>query len=217
MKIVEWLWVLIQIGIGYNLVLPVFLLLIYNIRKSSKVVAVQPAAQLPDYGIIVTAYEYTQQLPAVVASLLQLGYERYHIYVVADKCDISNLSFPTEKVLLLKPEQVLGSNTRSHFYAISRFIRPHSHLTIIDSDNLTDSRYLDELNVYFGQGFNAVQGVREAKNLDSTYACLDAARDIYYHFYDGKVLFEPGHRRHWQDPEWRLRQRCIRNVLAIWM
>jgi cellulose synthase/poly-beta-1,6-N-acetylglucosamine synthase-like glycosyltransferase len=193
MKIVEWLWLLVQIGIGYNLVLPVFLLLIYNIRKTSKATTVSPTtAQLPDYGIIVTAYEYTQQLPAVVGSLLQLGYERYHIYVVADKCDISNLSFPKDKVSLLRPEQVLGSNTRSHFYAISRFIRPHSHLTIIDSDNLTDRNYLDELNVYFGQGFCAVQGVREAKNLDSTYACLDAARDIYYHFYDGKVLFGAG-------------------------
>jgi hypothetical protein len=41
-------------------------------------------------------------------------------------------------------------------------------------------------------GFAAVQGERKAKNLDTTYACLDAARDIYYHFYDGKLLFHIG-------------------------
>lgn len=193
MKILEWIGLTIQAAIGYNLIFPVFLLLIYGIRKAF--LSGGPAAiasQLPDYGIIVTAYEYTAQLPAVVGSLLQLDYERYHIYVVADKCDISNLHFPSDKVALLRPERVLGSNTRSHFYAIRRFIRPHSHLTIIDSDNLTDPAYLKELNVYFNQGFEAVQGVREAKNLDSTYACLDAARDIYYHFYDGKVLFGAG-------------------------
>ncbi|GGM87128.1 glycosyl transferase [Dyadobacter beijingensis] len=193
MKIVEWVWLATQVAIGYNLVFPVFLLLIYGIRKSvagaGKAVN---AGNLPDYGIIVTAYEYTAQLPAVVGSLLQLDYDRYHIYVVADKCDITNLHFPTDKVALLRPEQVLGSNTRSHFYAIRRFIRPHTHLTIIDSDNLTDPGYLHALNVYFNQGYEAVQGVREAKNLDSTYACLDAARDIYYHFYDGKVLFGAG-------------------------
>jgi hypothetical protein len=34
--------------------------------------------------------------------------------------------------------------------------------------------------------------VREAKNLNTNYACLDAARDIYYHFYDGKILFNVG-------------------------
>jgi len=192
MKILEWIGLAIQVGIGYNLVFPVFLLLIYGLRKA--VMSRRPAigSTLPDYGIIVTAYEYTAQLPAVVGSLLQLNYDRYHIYVVADKCDISNLHFPTDKVLLLRPEQVLGSNTRSHFYAIRRFIRPHTHLTIIDSDNLTDPEYLNELNIYFNQGYEVVQGVREAKNLDTTLARLDAARDIYYHFYDGKVLFGAG-------------------------
>lgn len=192
MKILEWIGLAIQAAIGYNLVFPVFLLLIYGIRKAFTSSRPATGGTLPDYGIIVTAYEYTAQLPAVVGSLLQLNYERYHIYVVADKCDISNLHFPVDKVALLRPEQVLGSNTRSHFYAIRRFIRAHTHLTIIDSDNLTDPEYLNELNVYFNQGYEAVQGVREAKNLDSTYACLDAARDIYYHFYDGKVLFGAG-------------------------
>jgi cellulose synthase/poly-beta-1,6-N-acetylglucosamine synthase-like glycosyltransferase len=192
MKIVEAVWLLIQFLIWFNLIFPVLLLLIYSLRGGEKRRPPHSAAAFPDYGIIVTAYEYTQQLPAVVASLLELNYERYHIYVVADKCDISGLHFPSDKVLLLRPEQVLGSNTRSHFHAIKNFIRPHSHLTIIDSDNLTDPQYLHELNTYFNQGFQAVQGVREAKNLDSTYACLDAARDIYYHFYDGKVLFGAG-------------------------
>ncbi|MGX5854890.1 glycosyltransferase [Dyadobacter jiangsuensis] len=192
MKILECIGVAIQAAIGYNLVFPVFLLLIYGLRKVVTTRQPTTGGGLPDYGIIVTAYEYTAQLPAVVASLLQLNYGRYHIYVVADKCDISNLHFPEDKVLMLRPAEVLGSNTRSHFYAIRRFIRPHTHLTIIDSDNLTDPQYLNELNVYFNQGYEAVQGVREAKNLDTTYACLDAARDIYYHFYDGKVLFGAG-------------------------
>ena len=193
MKIVEAVWFLIQVLIWYNLVFPVVLLLVYSIRGKDKLAPVNALVPgLPDYGVIVTAYEYTQQLPAVVASLLKLDYERFHIYVVADKCDITGLHFPADRVSLLRPEQVLGSNTRSHFYAIRNFIRPHSHLTIIDSDNLTDPQYLNELNVYFNAGFQAVQGVREAKNLDSTYACLDAARDIYYHFYDGKVLFGAG-------------------------
>jgi cellulose synthase/poly-beta-1,6-N-acetylglucosamine synthase-like glycosyltransferase len=193
MKLLEFIWLLIQGLIGFNLIFPVVLLLIYTVKKRlSKSSADSTSSIQPDYAIIVTAYQQTQQLPDVVNSLLKLNYSRYHIYVIADKCDITNLVFPSDKVLLLRPEQVLGSNTRSHFYAIKNFIRPHSHLTIIDSDNLTDPRYLDELNLYFNKGFQAVQGVREAKNLDSTYACLDAARDIYYHFYDGKVLFGTG-------------------------
>jgi cellulose synthase/poly-beta-1,6-N-acetylglucosamine synthase-like glycosyltransferase len=68
----------------------------------------------------------------------------------------------------------------------------HERLTIIDSDNLVDPYFLIELNKYFSSGYQAVQGERKAKNLNTAYACLDAARDIYYHFYDGVVLFGAG-------------------------
>jgi cellulose synthase/poly-beta-1,6-N-acetylglucosamine synthase-like glycosyltransferase len=187
------IWIIFQVIIGFNLVFPLLLFLFYGIRSS--VVTLNKESHLteaPDYGIIVTAYEQTDNLPAVVKSLLQLQYSHYLIYIVADKCDISNLHFNDDRVILLRPEETLASNTRSHFYAINHFVRPHSHLTIIDSDNLVRPDYLVELNEYFNYGFKAVQGIREAKNLDTTFACLDAARDIYYHFYDGKVLFGSG-------------------------
>jgi cellulose synthase/poly-beta-1,6-N-acetylglucosamine synthase-like glycosyltransferase len=145
-----------------------------------------------DYAVIVTAYQQTDLIPAVVDSLLKMNYSNYLIYIVADNCDVSGLKFDSDKVVLLRPAEVLSSNTRSHFYAIDRFIRPHERLTIIDSDNLVHSEYLNELNILFEKGHTAVQGVRSAKNLDTTFACLDAARDIYYHFYDGKLLYKLG-------------------------
>lgn len=184
-------WLIFQLIIGFNLVFPLLLYVIYLISNKAKVNS-GVFFEAPDYGIIVTAYQQTDSLPQVVQSLLKLKYPNYLIYIVADNCDISNLNFNDERVILLRPEHTLASNTRSHFYAIKRFERPHTYLTIIDSDNLVDPNYLDELNVYFAAGFSAVQGVREAKNLNTTVACLDAARDIYYHFYDGKVLFGAG-------------------------
>ncbi len=119
---------------------------------------------------------------------MKLNYENYIVYIVADKCDVSGLRFEDKRVVVLRPPETLGSNTRSHFYAIRNFIHEHDILTIIDSDNLVDPEYLNELNKYFHTAFSAVQGIRKAKNLDTTFACLDASRDIYYHFYDGQVL-----------------------------
>lgn len=145
-----------------------------------------------DYAIIVTAYEQTDLLPAVVESILKLNYQNYLIYVVADKCDISTLNFPNPKVILLRPETTLSSNIKSHFYAINRFKRLHDRVTIIDSDNLVHPEYLNKLNPFFDKGYQAVQGVREAKNLNTHYACLDAARDMYYRLIDNKILFEIG-------------------------
>lgn len=190
MSIGMFFWIIIQLTVGYNLLLPVLFFLFYSIKiKKARGIEIKEEA---DYAIIVTAYEQTTMLNNVVKSILQLNYNNYLIYIVADKCDISNLKFENSRVILLRPEETLGSNTRSHFYAINRFVRSHSHLTIIDSDNLVHPEYLNILNEYFNKGYSAVQGVRAAKNLNTTFACLDAARDIYYHFYDGKLLFELG-------------------------
>ena len=191
MKAVTVAWYIVQVIIGYNLVMPLFLYVIYLMKKKDPAqhpVSVQEA----DYAIIVTAYEQTTMLPEVVNSILKMNYRNFLVYIVADKCDISRLRFPSDKVLVLRPVETLASNTRSHFYAIRHFKRPHERLTIIDSDNLVHPEYLNQLNKQFDAGYQAVQGIRAAKNLNTTYACLDAARDIYYHFYDGKILFQAG-------------------------
>lgn len=188
--VVLWVcWIVLQIIIGYNLVLPVLIYLVSLFRKND---AFSIQKLDGDYAIIVTAYEQVTHIPEVVKSILKLNYSKYLVYIVADKCDISQLHFDDERIVILRPETTLASNTRSHFYAINNFKRKHNRLTIIDSDNLVHPEYLNELDVFFDNGFVAVQGLREAKNLNSTYACLDAARDIYYHFYDGKILFKAG-------------------------
>jgi cellulose synthase/poly-beta-1,6-N-acetylglucosamine synthase-like glycosyltransferase len=189
--VIDIVWWLLQILIGYNLVLPLLLFLLYTVVKKQYTTVSTTAAEV-SYGIIVTAYEQVHTLPAVVQSILQLQYTNYKIYIVADKCDISTLHFNDDRVIVLRPPTTLASNTKSHFYAINNFVQPHERLTIIDSDNLVHPNYLNALNKYFDIGFEAVQGIREAKNLNTTYACLDAARDIYYHFFDGKVLFALG-------------------------
>ena len=85
-------------------------------------------------------------MPAAVESILALDYKNYIVYIVADKCDVSGLKFDDERVVILKPEETIASNTGSHFYAINRFVRAHDVLTIVDSDNLVDPQYLNELN-----------------------------------------------------------------------
>lgn len=185
-----YIWVVIQILIGYNLVLPILFYLLWLLVRKRPLANTSNTER--DYAIIVTAYEQTHTLGVVVDSILALNYANYLVYIVADNCDISNLHFADARVIVLRPETVLKSNVKSHFYAINNFRRPHTHLTIIDSDNLVDKNYLKELDKYFDKGFAAVQGPRKPKNLDTTIAALDAARDVYYHFYDGEVLFNLG-------------------------
>ncbi|MES2875235.1 MAG: glycosyltransferase [Bacteroidota bacterium] len=190
MTLTKLVWILLQIFIGYHLILPMILYVLrsFMARRTHP----EQSSTEADYAIIVTAYEQTDLLPSVVGSILKLNYQNYLIYIVADKCDITTLKFTDPKVILLRPETTLSSNIKSHFYAIDRFKRPHDRVTIIDSDNLVHPEYLHMLDGLFNQGFQAVQGVREAKNLNTHYACLDAARDMYYRLIDNKILFEIG-------------------------
>ena len=181
----------VQIIIGYHLIFPLLLYGFYLIKGKKKTLA-GIAENEADYAVIITAYEQVHTIPAVVNSVLKSDYSNYLIYVVADKCDISSLNFDDKRVIVLRPEKTLANNIKSHFYAINNFQRSHERLTIIDSDNLVHNRYFHELNHWFNAGYQAVQGVREAKNLNTTLSCLDAARDVYYHFYDGKILFSLG-------------------------
>lgn len=182
---------ILQAYVLLNLIFPCFLWII-QFFKTKESDNCPTAGSEADYAVIVTAYKQTDLIPDVVASILKLNYHNYLIYVVADNCDISNLNFEDERVIVLRPAEVLSSNVKSHFHAIHNFERNHERLTIIDSDNLVDPNYLTELNKVFDCGYLAVQGVRAAKNLNTNYACLDAANDIYYRYVDKFLLTKAG-------------------------
>lgn len=184
-------WIILQIVIGFHLFFPLLLLLFSKLKSVKKSLIFDDNQDL-DFAIIITAYEETENLPDVVRAILNQTYQNFTIYLVADKCDTHSLFFDDERVHLLLPTHVIGSNTGSHTFAAERFIKKHDVVTIIDSDNIVDPNYLVEIKKSFDAGFKAVQGLRAAKNLDTNYACLDAARDIYYHFYDGEILFKSG-------------------------
>ena len=192
MDIFYYTWISVQLIIGFNLIFPLALYVFWRLKKINFLEHASTNSREFDYGIIVTAYEQVDTLSAVVNSILKMNYKNYVIYIVADNCDVSNIDFIDSRVILLQPPVILGSNIKSHLYAMENVIRNHDLITIIDSDNLVHPDYLNQLNLLFDAGFEAVQGVRKAKNLNTTIAALDAARDLYYHFYDGKLLFELG-------------------------
>src|SRR5271170_3342803 len=97
-KILNDAWIFIQIIIGYNLVVPAILFLVYII-KGKKRISPAKSNSSHDYAIIVTAYEQTDTLPPVIDSILKMNYEHYIVYIVADKCDISALKFDDERVV----------------------------------------------------------------------------------------------------------------------
>lgn len=171
------------------LVYPFFQTMLYNLKNPK---SLGYPVNETDIACIVTAYKESEIILPLVDSLLKQNYENYLIYVVADNCDISNLNFKSEKVILLKPPNVIGSKFKSIYFAIENFQRPHKALSIFDSDNLAHPGFLKETNKYFANNFVAVQGKRKAKNLNTNNACLDSANETYYNFTDREFNFRFG-------------------------
>ncbi len=142
-----------------------------------------------DFGIIVTAYQYTDNLPNAIDSLLNMKYQNFMVYVVCDNCPPFSYRENDERVVILHPPEIFTNQVKSHFYAIEKFKRQHNRIVIIDSDNLVDPNFLNELIPWFNRGYEAVQGVRTAKNINTTLACLDAIGELYYLYYDRIILF----------------------------
>ncbi|MGZ8543811.1 MAG: glycosyltransferase family 2 protein [Flavisolibacter sp.] len=179
------------------LLLPFFLTLIYLFKKLFRIGA--PHERLHavndkehDFAIIVTAHQETKFLFPLVDSVLKQQYQRYQVYVVADDCDISTLRFPDARVTILKPEQPLNAKIKSIDYALSKFVRHHDAMVILDADNLIHPAFLSVMNTFFQKGFRAVQSEFKAKNTDSDYERMDAMGDMFNFFLEREMRMELG-------------------------
>jgi cellulose synthase/poly-beta-1,6-N-acetylglucosamine synthase-like glycosyltransferase len=145
-----------------------------------------------DFAAIITAHQDTRFIAPLVDSFFKQHYKNFTVYLVADDCDTSNISFADNRIVLLTPPLALHSKIKSIQYAISNFIKEHDVLIIFDSDNLVHPNYLKNLNNYFQRDFKVVQTHMLSKNIENTYARLDSIGHIYYTFYERQVKMQLG-------------------------
>lgn len=167
-------WILI-----FYLVFP-FITVLFSLVHREK--PLEKAEKETDFACIITAFQNASIAIPLVDSLLKQTYGKFHIYFVADDCDISGIPVSASNLTLLKPEKKLGGKVKSINHALAHFKRNHEAVVIFDPDNLAKADFLSILNDYLHAGFKAVQGRRAAKNLDTIYACADATGEIYKNY-----------------------------------
>lgn len=193
----EFIYILFHLLVFVFLVLPFFNVLMAQFRKRERIPNEVTSKQ--DFGCIITAYKNADIAVPLIESLLKQNYarpegEKYFIYLVADECDVSNLlkiseHWDSERVEILKPETPLRLKAKSIIYAMERFKRAHTATVVFDADNLAHPNFLTEMNRYFEAGYDAVQGQRTAKNLDTVYACADSTGEIYKNYIERYVPY----------------------------
>ena len=131
-------------------------------------------------AVLVPAYKEDGIILSTARNLLELDYpvELRRIYIIAD-------SFKEETIAELRqlPLEVIvvsfdkSTKTKSLNAAFGRITEDFDIALICDADNMLAPDFLRRLNDAFAGGARAVQGRRVAKNLDTSFAILDACSE----------------------------------------
>jgi len=134
------------------------------------------------FATIITAYKNVEITAPLIESLLKQTYTNYEIFLVADCCNVELAKNIESKysINLILPQSPLNSKIKSIKTIVNQLDNSFDAIVIFDPDNLAHPNFLDKINNTMKQGFEAVQGLRTAKNLDTQIACLDALGEFYY-------------------------------------
>lgn len=146
-------------------------------RKISQKTNNGPAKRI---AILVPAYREDEIILSTAHNLLELDYPRdlFDIYIIADSFHPRTLSqLRTLPIQVLEVSFDKSTKARSLNEAFRRIGRRYDIALISDSDNLLAPDFLQKVNIAFLDGDRAVQGRRVAKNLDTSFAILDACSE----------------------------------------
>lgn len=145
-----------------------------------------------DFACVITVYKEKDIAWPLVRALLAQDYPHYHIYLVADGIEDKMDLMKDEKLTIYQPQPFLNSKVASLGLVLKEMAERHSHVVVFDPDNLVPSHFLRVISKFHANGFKAVQGKRIAKNIEGTYAALDALGEYYYDFAVRNLPFQLG-------------------------
>ena len=131
-------------------------------------------------ALLVAAYREDGIILSTAQNLLSLDYPRelYDVYIIADGFKPETLEqLRTMPLHVLEVSFEKSTKTKSLNEAFKRISRPYDIAIICDADNMMKDDFLGKVDGAFRDGARAVQGQRVAKNLDTSFAILDACSE----------------------------------------
>lgn len=131
-------------------------------------------------AILVPAYKEDSIIVATATNLINLDYpkELYDVYILADSFQVQTLEhlrkMPLYVIEVRFDKSTKAKSLNEGFRMISK---PYDAALICDADNFLARDFLRKIDYRFAGGARAVQGQRVAKNLDTSFAILDACSE----------------------------------------
>jgi cellulose synthase/poly-beta-1,6-N-acetylglucosamine synthase-like glycosyltransferase len=142
-------------------------------------------------ALLIPAYKEDAVIVEVSKHALQQHYlsNMYDVVVIADSLHKNTIIKLKELPIKLVEVSFEKSTKAKALNSAMTTLKDHYHHAIIlDADNIMEPEFLNKMNAAFEDGYQIVQGHRKAKNLNTSFAILDAAsEEINNH------IFRKGH------------------------
>ncbi len=143
-------------------------------------------------AVFIPAYKEDAVIVEVAKSALKNNYPltKFDIVVIADSLEAKTISKLKElPIILVEVSFQQSTKAKALNRAMEVISQNYDYAIILDADNIMEADFLNKMNQAFNDGHLIVQGHRKAKNLNTSYAMLDAAsEEINNH------IFRNGHR-----------------------
>jgi len=118
------------------------------------------------------------------------GRENYEVAIIADGFKKETIATLNElDIKVFEVQLAFSTKSRALNAALSQLDDSYEVAVVLDADNIMATDFLSKINSAFSNGYVAVQGHRVAKNMDTSFAILDAVSEEM-----NNHIFRKGHR-----------------------
>ncbi|OIQ30367.1 MAG: hypothetical protein BM564_03090 [Bacteroidetes bacterium MedPE-SWsnd-G2] len=143
-------------------------------------------------ALLIPAYKEDAVIVEVAKTALQQQYpaKMFDVIVIADSLNKHTITKLIElPIKLLEVSFEKSTKSKALNTAMANLKNDYDYAIILDADNIMEPEFISKMNEAFEMGYLIVQGHRKAKNLNTSFAILDAAsEEINNH------IFRKGHR-----------------------
>lgn len=151
-----------------------------------------PPARFRKTAVLIPGYKEDAVIVEVAAAALRQQYPQglFDVVIIADSFQPATLEkLSTLPVKLVEVSFEKSTKSKALNKAMEQLDAAYEIAVVLDADNIMAPDFLSRVNTAFDNGFIAVQGHRTAKNINNSWAVLDAvSEEINNH------IFRKGHR-----------------------
>jgi cellulose synthase/poly-beta-1,6-N-acetylglucosamine synthase-like glycosyltransferase len=143
-------------------------------------------------AVLIPSYKEDFVIVEVAKSALKQNYQskNFDVIVIADSLKSNTITeLKSLPITLIEVSFEESTKAKALNIAMAELKEVYDYAIVLDADNIMEPDFLIKMNDAFQNGYQIIQGHRKAKNLNTSFAILDAAsEEINNH------IFRKGHR-----------------------